>query len=168
MREKLRDDDERLGGARERDRCLRVAKRYLQTADAEDAVQEALLRAWQKTDAWISPHGPLPFLLSITRKEALRLWAGGRQRPTPVAEVPEPGEDDPELARIPLRDQVEAALRRLPEDDRLLLESYYWDDLSQKDLASRLGMLEATVKIRLHRARARLRAALEPNDISSR
>jgi RNA polymerase sigma-70 factor (ECF subfamily) len=152
----------RWGGPRDRERCLREARRFLPGADAEDAVQEALLRAWRKDDAWIAADGPLPWLLTITRNEALRVLARARTSvPEPVGDAPELPLDDPELERVALRLDVRAALERLPEDDRSLLELRYRDDLTQQAVASRLGIPEGTVKIRLHRLRARLRAALE-------
>jgi RNA polymerase sigma-70 factor (ECF subfamily) len=148
----------RVGGPRERDRCLREARRYLSPADAEDAVQEALLRAWRKDDAWIPADGPLPWLLTITRNEALRLLA--RPLPEPVADPPERPVNDPELDRVPLRLDVRAAIAGLSEDERRLLQMRYGDDLTQSAVATRLGIPEGTVKIRLHRLRLRLRAVL--------
>ena len=50
----------------------------LPRADAEEAVQEALVRAWLRRDACRSPEAPLPWLLEITRNEARRVL--GRRR----------------------------------------------------------------------------------------
>ncbi|HEV2726999.1 MAG TPA: sigma-70 family RNA polymerase sigma factor, partial [Solirubrobacterales bacterium] len=52
---------------------------------------------------------------------------------------------------------IHAALRLLSERDRKLLEMKYEEDLTQAMIARRLGIPEGTVKVRLHRARNRLR-----------
>jgi RNA polymerase sigma-70 factor (ECF subfamily) len=54
---------------------------------------------------------------------------------------------------------LQAALRRLSERDRRLLAMRYVEDLTQAAIASRLGIPEGTVKVRLHRARNKLRRA---------
>jgi RNA polymerase sigma-70 factor (ECF subfamily) len=160
MTENRSSNHQRWGGPRERERCLREARRYLPDADAEDAVQEALLVAWRKADAWVPASGPLPLLLVITRYQALQSLR--RRRPRPVGEVSDEAIEDPELAAAPLRIDVAKALAGLSEDDRTLLELRYRDDLTQRALANHLGVPEGTVKIRLHRLRARLRAVLDP------
>ncbi len=56
---------------------------------------------------------------------------------------------------------VREAVRRLPEPYRMALFMRYWDDLSQAEIAKRLGMPEGTAKVRLHRARKALQRQLE-------
>src|SRR5881275_805078 len=71
-----------------RQRCVREARRILgNTEDAEEAVQEAFVRAWRKRDACRTPRAPLPWLLQITRNEAMRLAARRSRRQ--ASEVPE-------------------------------------------------------------------------------
>jgi len=159
MRENSSTKHQRWGGPRERERCLREARRYLQPADAEDAVQEALLRAWRKADALVPPTGPLPWLLAITRNEALRVLA--RTRPEPVADLPESHDDDPDLSRTHLRVDVDRILGGFPESYRRLFDLYYRQDMSQADIAGLLGIPEGTVKQRLHGLRGLLRPTLE-------
>ena len=159
MKENRSANHQRWGGPTERERCLREARRYLPHADAEDAVQEALFAAWRKEDAWVPATGPLPLLLVITRYQALQSLR--RKRPEPVGEVWDGGADDPALAAAPLRIDVARALDGLSEDERTLLELRYRDDLTHRALARRLGIPEGTVKIRLHRLRARLRVVLD-------
>lgn len=55
------------------------------------------------------------------------------------------------------RADVQAALRRLSRRDRELLALRYGEDLTQAAIAVRLGIPEGTVKVRLHRARDKLR-----------
>jgi RNA polymerase sigma-70 factor, ECF subfamily len=61
-------------------------------------------------------------------------------------------------ATVELAD-LHAALARLSEPDRKLLEMRYEEDLTQAAIARRLGIPEGTVKVRLHRARNKLRQA---------
>jgi len=65
-------------------------------------------------------------------------------------------EDERVLAAVELAD-LHAALDALSDRDRQLLEMRYEEDLTQATIADRLGIPEGTVKVRLHRARAKLR-----------
>jgi RNA polymerase sigma-70 factor (ECF subfamily) len=147
-----------------RSRCLQEARRLLPRVDAEEAVQEALVRAWMRRDACRTPEAPLPWVLQITRNEALRLLerrAGRLRRIPPDAVVSEPAVEDDVLAGTTTRVTVEQALARLADADRRVLRLRYADDLTQAEVARRLGLPEGTVKVRLHRARGRLRTLLE-------
>jgi RNA polymerase sigma-70 factor (ECF subfamily) len=142
-----------------RTRCYREAVRVLPQADAEEAVQEALVRAWLRRDACRSPEAPLPWLLEITRNEARRVL--GRRARLGTHELPDPAPgDDDALAGAAVRLTVEQALGTLAERDRRVLHLRYAEDLTQVEVARRMGLPEGTVKVRLHRARGRLRRAL--------
>lgn len=72
------------------------------------------------------------------------------------------GETDPEIERIinPDPDEqalIEAAMKQLSEDDQMILNLYYYEDLSHKQIAERLSIAEEVSKNRLSRARKRLR-----------
>jgi RNA polymerase sigma-70 factor, ECF subfamily len=139
------------------------ASRVLPRGEAEEAAQEALVRAWLRRDSCRSPAAPLPWLLEITRNEARRLI--GRQARRRSHELTAPARLDPdcedrELAGTALRVSVEQALGTLADADRRLLRLRYAEDLTQSEVARRLGVPEGTVKVRLHRARRRLRGLL--------
>ena len=69
------------------------------------------------------------------------------------------------LARDAERRRVIAALRQLPLAAQTLLELYYWQELDIEALAQVLAAAPGAIKVRLHRARHRLRALLElPGD----
>lgn len=143
-----------------RRRCLREARRHAPTeADAQDAVQAAMLQAWRARASCRTPDDPLPWMLAITRREA---W---RTRPNAVLRDLSEGAygeratfDDAE--RTVERLDVQAAIAGLDEAERRLLYLRYVEDLAQASVAQRLGIPEGTVKVRLHRARNRLRALL--------
>jgi RNA polymerase sigma-70 factor, ECF subfamily len=136
--------------------CLREARRVLgPSSDAEDAAQEATLRAWRNSarcresrQAWLA---------TIARREALRLAAA--RKPLPLESAPEPAAPSPEgevLERIAVRQ----ALGGMAQRDRTVLFARYWRDLTQDQLAVLLGIPDGTAKVRLHRARAQVRQAL--------
>jgi RNA polymerase sigma-70 factor (ECF subfamily) len=145
-----------------RQRCLREAHRILRDdEDAEEAVQEALIRAWRNQAACRTPATPLPWLVQITRNEALRLAARRSRRR--ASEIPEGSPDrlegDSGLDRALASVATEQALSVLRPEERTLMRLRYIEDLTQGQVAARLGLPEGTVKVRLHRARARLRGA---------
>jgi RNA polymerase sigma-70 factor, ECF subfamily len=142
-----------------RAQCLREAQRVLgATAEAEDAAQEAAVRAWQKRHACATPERPAPWIRTIAHREALRLAT--RRRDLPLEDAEEPGACDEE--RLLLRRSVRAAVAELPPEERRLLLGCYWHDLSGSELSRVLGRAEATVRVQLHRTRHRLRESLEP------
>ena len=65
---------------------------------------------------------------------------------------------------LALRDQLERGFRRLPPDQRAVLVLHFYLDLPDAQVADALGVPLGTMKSRLHRATAALRAALEADD----
>ena len=98
------------------------------------------------------------WLATIVRNEAFRQHARVRPAPTSSIELQE-GEEDEDVVATVERADLHAALDRLSERDRRLLEMRYEEDLTQAAIAHRLGIPEGTVKVQLHRARMKLRRA---------
>lgn len=138
--------------------CQSEARRTIgRSPVAEDAAQEAALRAWRRRRQCRTPDEARPWVAAIARREALRAVA---RRP-----AEEPLEDDalaPDLGGPPeeLASDVRAAVGRLDPDSRRLLLLRYWLDLTQEETARTLGIPEGTAKVRLHRVRHTLRAEL--------
>lgn len=133
--------------------------------DADEAVQEALTRAWRQR---ASCRGDaLPWILQITRNEALRVIARRRRRHEREHAIDV--ETSPAFAHEPCPDRlvealdVRRAVSNLSDDERHLIAYRYVEDLTQPEVARRLEIPEGTVKIRLHRVRSRLRDSLEEN-----
>lgn len=147
-----------------REIAFRVA--YLITrdpSDAEDATQDALVKAWQAL-ARFRPDAPLrPWLLRIAANEARnrRRSTGRRDALALRAAAVSPGEaaPSPEEAAVAAdeRRRLLAALERLPDASRLALECRYLLGLSEEETAAALGVRRGTVKSRLARALDRLR-----------
>jgi len=137
--------------------CLRLAYRYASNpSEAEDIAQDALLRAWRRRSTLRESDRRNQWLATIVRNEAFRQHARVRPDPTSAIEQREGEEDQQVLAAVELAD-LHAALDRLSEQERKLLEMRYQEDLTQGAIARRLGIPEGTVKVRLHRARKKLR-----------
>jgi RNA polymerase sigma-70 factor (ECF subfamily) len=145
-------------------RCVTEARRVLGDAQhAEDAAQEALTRAWRKRHTCRSEDSRVPWVLQITRNEALRIRSrlGRQDLPQELPEIADAttGHDRSEETVIQKLD-VTSALETLSSEDRLLLQLRYEADLAQAHIACLLGIPEGTIKVRLHRLRHRLRADL--------
>ena len=145
--------------------CLREARRVLRHPDdAEEAVQEALVRAWRRRSACRTPEAPLPWMLQITRNEAFRLRACRQRRQARECADRDdegPPTEDRDLEEVIGAVATEQALSTLRADERALVRLRYVQDLSQPDMARLLDLPEGTVKVRLHRIRERLRNTLK-------
>jgi RNA polymerase sigma-70 factor, ECF subfamily len=142
-----------------RRRAVASAGRYARhPADVEDIAQEALIRAWRYRDSLRDRERVHSWLARIVRNEAVR--DASRQRPEPTLVTTDVGADDERMARIAGSADLHQCLDRLEADERQLLRLRYEDDLTQAAIARLLGMPEGTVKVRLHRARGKLRKLL--------
>jgi RNA polymerase sigma-70 factor (ECF subfamily) len=136
--------------------------------DADDAVQEAFTKLARRPDVAGTP-GVLSWLLTVVRnacRRMLRPFARERQALGERLEDADavPAEAlDPEaaLARWRLVRAVHGAIARLDEPHREVLVLRDLEGLSGSETAAALGLTEAAMKTRLHRARAELRRALE-------
>ena len=144
-----------------RGRGLAIARRMLRSPEeAEEVVQEAMLRAWRSRDRCSRPDQPAPWVLTIVRNEALRRLSGRTAlllEDVSLLDAHIPGGGD----EIDLRIDVGRALAHLDDVDQALIAHRYEQDLTYGMLAEAFAMPEGTVKVRLHRARKRLRAVLE-------
>ena len=138
--------------------CFREAERVLgRVASAEDAAQEAVTRAWRHRHSCQTPEQPAPWIAAIARREALRVAAQRREAPLEEAE---PASVDGPADAVEASLDLRRGLRLLTAGEREVVLARYWADLTQPQAASLLGLAEGTVKVRLHRARATLRAVL--------
>jgi RNA polymerase sigma-70 factor (ECF subfamily) len=129
------------------------ARRRAAEAEAEDAVAETFLVAWRRLDE--VPSDAKPWLLGVARRVlANQRRAAGRR----LALAQRAGL---ERAAEPERRPILEALERLSESDRELLLLVAWDGLSPGEAAAALRCSRTAVKVRLHRARRRLRTELE-------
>jgi RNA polymerase sigma-70 factor, ECF subfamily len=138
-------------------------------ADAQDAVQEAFVKAYYALGRFRSGAPFRPWLLRIVANEAInRRRSSRRQVGLALRSAEGRLQDDavpsPEGAAL-AQDQhlrLVAAMNRLRPEDRLVIAYRYWFDLSESEMAEALGCARGTVKSRLSRALARLREVVEP------
>ena len=134
-------------------------------ADAQDLVQEVLVRV-QRGLATYRPGSLEAWLSRITTNAFLDETRRQRRRPTdPLPEDPDrvlAGSDDVEtaLARTTLPDDVQHALRHLPEDYRVAVVLCDVIGLPYEEIASQGGVPVGTIRSRIHRGRLALRRAL--------
>jgi len=137
-------------------------------ADAEDAVQEAAVKAYRALRRFRAGKPFRPWFLAIVANEARnrRRSAGRRERlALRAAEDPLSGGavPSPEAAILEAEQRAEllAAVDELREEDRLAIACRYFLGLSEEETASALGWRRGTVKSRTSRALDRLRARME-------
>lgn len=140
-------------------------------AAAEDAVQEAWLRAFAHFDAWRGGD-PRPWLLAIVRNachDALRARQRRAGEQVFDEQADSPDLDAPMAANDPavlweqrtLGAQVDAAIAALPPPWREVIVLRELEEMSYDDIAAVAGIPVGTVMSRLSRGRARLRQALQ-------
>src|ERR1700716_4024732 len=137
-------------------------------ADAEDAAQEGFIKAYRALGTFRIGAEPRPWLLQIVANEARnRVRSSGRrhQLELRLAEGYRPGgaAPSPEAAAVAAEDSAHllGLVNGLSEEERLVIASRYFLELSGEETATALGIPEGTVKSRLSRALSRLRARYE-------
>ena len=129
-------------------------------ADAHDAVQDALLAAWQGIDRLRDPEAFPAWFRTLVVRSALKV-ARKRGQVTELDVVRATDEADTGLDRAVDRRLLRRAFDRLSADDRALLTLRYLWDLPVTEAAEALGIPAGTVKSRTHAAIGRLRAAFD-------
>jgi RNA polymerase sigma-70 factor (ECF subfamily) len=135
-------------------------------ADAEDYTQQTFLVAQAKLSQLREPAKARNWLFAVLRSCFLK--SIGRKRPI-LTETLDLVQDEEESARASGaidQEDLRLALQDLPEDYRLVVLMFYFDELSYKEIAEQMGTPIGTVMSRLARAKARLRErlSLEPQE----
>jgi RNA polymerase sigma-70 factor (ECF subfamily) len=136
--------------------------------EAEDAVQETLLRAWRGISGFRRRSGVYTWLYRIAVNEANRSLAKGARRPETIRlgeeqlQISSPPDDGPARAAEyrELRAALRAALLALPLPYRTAVVLRDIEGLSTREAAEIAGVGEAAFKSRLHQGRLEIRAAL--------
>ena len=145
------------------DRLLRLAV-YLargNAALARDVAQAVWLVAARKMKPLETDAHLWNWLALVTRQQTTKALrrATGRTGQVSLAEIPDP--PAPAAADSLLEDCLEAAVRSLEDDDRRLVEWFYYERLTGEQIAGRLGTTAKAVSSRLERARAKLRSLVQ-------
>ena len=128
--------------------------------DAEDLTQQTFMVAQQKLAQVRDPSKVKSWLYAVLRSRYLKM----SRKPFPIAvanlelEVDEiPAASDDESIDL---DQLQAAINQIPDDFKLVLLAFYFEECSYQEIAARLKVPVGTVMSRLSRGKARLRAIL--------
>lgn len=166
----------RLVIRRNNQRLFRAAWSILKNrSEAEEAVQEAYLKAFTAIDRFQGDAALSTWLTRIVVNEAISRTRAARRRAemlrkeglavmedhraTPVSLA---GAPDAALARRELGGVLQAAIAKLPEPFRLVFVLWEVEEAGAEEIAAVLGIPEQTVRTRLFRARRKLRAELGP------
>jgi RNA polymerase sigma-70 factor, ECF subfamily len=144
-----------------------VAYRTLASRElAEEATQQTFVKAWQSAAGFEPTRELGPWLATIARRTAIDLYRReARRRTEPLAEgAAEPASvvDLPEgVERAYDVWTVRQAIDALPDDEREIVRLQHLEELTQAEVADRLGLPVGTVKSRSFRAHRRLAERLE-------
>lgn len=132
------------------------------TAQAQDVVQETLLRAWRNPHALQPESGsPRAWLYTVARRIVVDEHRSARRRHESLtAEPPEPRTEDP-AREVVDRELLRQALSRLTPEHREVLRQCYYRGRSVAEAAEALSISPGTVKSRTHYAIRALRVALD-------
>ena len=141
----------------------------LNPAEAEDVVQDTLIKVWDKRDSWQEINSVEAFSLTICRNLALdRLKKKGNdnlsieeESTEPVSATSNPLEQTLQNDRI---DQVRRLINELPEKQRSCIQLRDFEGKSYKEVAEVLGISEEQVKVNIFRARQTIKQRFEKLD----
>lgn len=144
----------------------RIAASAGQTSDAEDAVQNALMKAHRSLASLDAGRDFAPWFLTIVRNEALNQGRTARRHEAAVGRF---GDQPQQFASAPAEDiamadvhraDIRAAVDRLNPTDRAVIETRFLNEHTEAETAAELGLPIGTVKSRTSRALRRLRVAM--------
>lgn len=176
--EEARERFAELVGRHQR-RAVRIAFHYLRdAADADEAVQDAFVKSYLHLgtfredlpfEVWFTRiliNGCLDRLKARRRRERWMaptpLDAMGNER-DPADYLPSRGPSpEDQVLHGERRAQLDAALAKLPERQRLIFMLSHFDGRSSREVSAMTGLNESTVRVHLFRAIRRLRSLLQP------
>ena len=140
-----------------------LLRRCASPEDAADYLAETYLVAWQKREQMPTGAEARPWLFGVARNVMRRgneldgrTAAAARELAAQlhISKAICPAPD------LPAPDRVTAAVGDLPELEREIITMLIWDEFAPREVAAVLGLTPNVVRVRAHRARAKLKAAL--------
>jgi len=143
-------------------------------AEAEDAAQTVFLKAFQRYDEVVTSPAAAGWLKTTTRNECLNHLSRYRARWQFFSELTRPDQPDGDYAdalvspfshardleQAELREDLERALRGLPDHQRVPLVLFHFEELNYQEIADALGASLGKVKTDIHRGREALKRLL--------
>ena len=139
-----------------KDTVFRVALNALGSPhDADDIVQETLLRLWKREEPFESETHAKHWLIRVALNLCKNVFRAPWRRVLPLEEL-----ETAAVFDTPEQGALFAEVMALPEKYRTVLYLFYYEDYSVKEVAQLLGISESAVTTRLSRARQALKTKL--------
>ena len=153
-----------------KDKLYRLALRItLDRAEAEDIVQDTMIRVWNKRDEWAQFNSIEAFCLTVARNLAIdrsqKSEAQNIELTTETQEMSDGSTPERQLERSEQMDLVRKLINELPEKQRTIIQLRDIEEKSYKEIADVMQLTEDQVKVMLFRARQRIKAKY--NEIQS-
>jgi RNA polymerase sigma-70 factor, ECF subfamily len=147
--------------------CGYTLRRVREPEDAAEVIAETFATLWRRFDRCPAGEELRPWLFGVARRVLANQRRGERRRSALSERLAV--NIDPAALEGARTDEpsstLAGAFASLSESDREILSLAAWEGLTRDELAIALGTSRATVRLRLHRARKRLRAALPPTQV---
>lgn len=142
--------------------------RRVELSAVEDVVATTFLTLWRRLDS-LPQDSPRPWIFGVARRCVANHLRSSRRRRTLVTrlESASPSPHAAELVPDEEHEELLHCLRELSRNDQEVLSLSVWERLSASEAADVLGCSAAAYRLRLHRARTRLREKLRDLDVCS-
>lgn len=152
-----------------KDKLFRLALRItFDRAEAEDIVQDTLIRVWNKRDEWPQMDSIEAYCLTIARNLAIdrsqKMESQNLELTPETQEMPDAKMPDQLMEQNEQLSIIHRLINELPEKQRSILQLRDIEGKNYKEIAVILGLTEEQVKVNLFRARQRIR--LKYNEIN--
>lgn len=153
-----------------KDKLYRLALRItLDSAEAEDIVQDTMIRVWNKRDEWSQFNSIEAFCLTVARNLAIdRSQKSDAQNIELTIETQEMSDGSTPERQLEQNEQmnlVRKLINELPEKQRTIIQLRDIEEKSYKEIADVMQLTEDQIKVNLFRARQRIKAKY--NEIQS-
>ncbi|MBO5693410.1 MAG: sigma-70 family RNA polymerase sigma factor [Tidjanibacter sp.] len=128
---------------------------------AEEATQQAFVRAFERLEQWRGGFSIAPYLKMIAHNTALSLLEERKRHHGVAPDNISLADQEYSLAHEQTLQRLEEAIARLEPNDQLLVELFYWQHLSTREIAHQMGLSESNVLVRLHRIRNKLKQMID-------
>lgn len=146
--------------------CGYTLRRVRDPEDAAEAIAETFATLWRRFDRCPRGEQLRPWLFGVARRVIANQRRSERRR-SALGERMAANVDHAAIEAVPVEttSDLACAFATLSEPDRELLSLVAWEGLTREELAIALGTSRAAVRLRLHRARKRLRDALPQTQV---
>ncbi|MCB0837783.1 MAG: sigma-70 family RNA polymerase sigma factor [Bacteroidetes bacterium] len=141
--------------------CLRIIGNR---EEAEEAAQDVFLKCYRNIDKLKDPEKFPQWLLKIAYSKSIDYVRRKKMQKVNIEDVKEIEGDVNERSvpgNLNNSEVLEAALTRLDPENKAIINLYYQENMSVKEIAQLMEWTESNVKIRLHRSRGEIRRMIE-------